>query len=129
MRKPAEFAGFPTKTLGGLAPYGPYRAIVRHVVDGDTLDVLIDSGFNNYTHQTIRVRGINAPELREATGKVAHAYVRELLPPGTPCVVKTYKDAITFGRYVADVYIDVEGVTYSLGQHLVQAGHAALSER
>lgn len=37
---------------------------VIRIIDGDTLDVQIDLGFNIFTIQRIRLAGINAPETR-----------------------------------------------------------------
>lgn len=123
-RRPHEFVTFPA-ALAGLAPYGPYRAVVRHVVDGDTLDVLLDLGFNSYTYETLRIRGIDAPERHTPQGREAQAYVREMLPPGAPVVVQTHKDRQTFGRYVADVsYVGWGGQLVDLATDLVVRGFA-----
>ena len=49
-----------------------YRATVQRVVDGDTIDVLLDLGFNVSLKERIRLYGINAPEsrTRDAAEKV-----------------------------------------------------------
>ena len=39
-----------------------YKAKVERVVDGDTIDVVIDLGFKVTTHQRIGLQGINTPE-------------------------------------------------------------------
>ena len=39
-----------------------YKATVGRVVDGDTVDVVIDLGFKITTNQRIRLEGINTPE-------------------------------------------------------------------
>ena len=39
-----------------------YKAEVVRVVDGDTVDVLIDLGLNVFTKERIRLFGINTPE-------------------------------------------------------------------
>ena len=41
-----------------------YNAEVTRVVDGDTVDALVDLGFNTYSKQRIRLYGINTPEIR-----------------------------------------------------------------
>ena len=41
-----------------------YRAKLVRVVDGDTVDALIDCGFSLFTRQRIRLLGINTPECR-----------------------------------------------------------------
>lgn len=56
-----------------------YYAFVERVVDGDTLIVKIDLGFEARIRQYLRLRGINAPELATPEGKKAKAFVeREL---------------------------------------------------
>ena len=42
---------------------------VLRVIDGDTMVVSIDLGFNLTLTQTIRVKGINAPKLAPPTSK------------------------------------------------------------
>ena len=41
-----------------------YKAKLDRVVDGDTLDAIIDLGFDITVHKRIRLAGINAPESR-----------------------------------------------------------------
>ena len=41
-----------------------YEATLDRVVDGDTIDVLIDLGFNIHTKKRVRIFGINTPESR-----------------------------------------------------------------
>ena len=37
---------------------------IKKVVDGDTIDVVIDLGFDIYKHERVRVAGIDTPEKR-----------------------------------------------------------------
>mgnify|MGYP001304981027 FL=1 len=41
-----------------------YKAKVLRVVDGDTVDVLIDVGFSTFKKERVRLHGINTPECR-----------------------------------------------------------------
>ena len=41
-----------------------YNAEVLRVVDGDTIDVLIDVGFSTFKKERVRLHGINTPECR-----------------------------------------------------------------
>tara|TARA_R110000824_G_scaffold51768_1_gene144127 strand:+ start:95 stop:457 length:363 start_codon:yes stop_codon:yes gene_type:complete len=41
-----------------------YNAELRRVVDGDTVDVTIDCGFNIYIKERVRLKGIDTPECR-----------------------------------------------------------------
>ncbi len=41
-----------------------YKATLIKVVDGDTVDAMIDCGFSTFKKERIRLYGINAPESR-----------------------------------------------------------------
>lgn len=103
MTRPAALRAYPIALLA-LAGYGPYRAIVDRVVDGDTVVVLADVGLDAYPCVSLRLRDVRAVELRSERGEEARAVLETLLPPGTPVVVSTFKDRQTFDRYVADVF-------------------------
>lgn len=130
MRRPAEFTDFPEE-LVARAPFGPYRAIVARVVDGDTLDVLLDLGLNTYRYEALRLRGVDAPELYRGTpeervrGRAARDHLLSLAQPRTPCVVATFRNQESFGRYVADVTL--EGGR-DLAELMVASGHATRGE-
>jgi len=91
-----------------------YRAVVRRVIDGDTLEVDIDMGFSTVLHkEKVRLLDIDTPELRSKDlnerkrAQEAKAFVQELLPEGTEVVLRTQKDKKgKYGRYLADVWLD-----------------------
>ena len=56
-----------------------YRAWVYRVLDGDTIEAVIDLGFGITTTQTLRFRGIDAPEILTKDGKEAKEFVEEML--------------------------------------------------
>lgn len=77
------------------------------VVDGDTMHVLIDLGMEISFRTTLRVYGINAPEMSTQAGKDVKQWVidwfRTHCPAGT-FMVQTVKDRTEkFGRYLAVV--------------------------
>lgn len=83
-----------------------YQAQVVRVVDGDTIYLDIDLGFFIRMTISVRLYGVNTPELRgetRAAGLQAKAYVATALPVGSTVVAKTYK-AEKYGRYLADIY-------------------------
>ena len=41
-----------------------YKAKLIRVVDGDTVDAMIDCGFSTFKKERIRLYGINTPETR-----------------------------------------------------------------
>ena len=106
-----------------------YRATIRRVVDGDTVDVTLDLGFNILYNSRIRLLGINTPESRtrdlqeKKLGLAAKERVKELCPVGSKVMLKTTKDGRgKFGRILGEIF--VEGVVQSLNQLLVEEGHA-----
>lgn len=128
MPSPSQFNDWPSQNL--TPGYGPYRGVVERVVDGDTFYVLIDAGFSTYVYHSIRIFGIDSPELftsdpvEREKGRAARAYLESICPPGTACLIRTDKDRTTFGRYVASVLLSGGG---DVASEMVRAGHAQWS--
>lgn len=81
-----------------------YNAFVERVVDGDTLIVKIDLGFETRVRQYLRLRGIDAPELDTPEGKKARDFVvREL--SRVPYIILTSSRSDKYDRYLADVFV------------------------
>jgi len=82
-----------------------YKAKVVRVLDGDTIDVSIDLGFDVWVYQRVRLLGINTAEKNTELGKQTLDYVRSLCPLGTFITLRSEKDKREkFGRYRAKVY-------------------------
>ena len=86
------------------------EADVVDIVDGDTIVLDIDLGYSTWNRgQHCRLVGINTPETRgveRPLGLIAAEYVFELIPPGSPLLIQSYKDKEdSFGRYLVDVYV------------------------
>lgn len=131
VRKPSEFAVERPEAV--MVPFGPYRAVVKYWVDGDTGDFLTDLGLNQYAYVTVRVTGINAAEIYGKKepgdlerGQAALAFALELAPVGTPVVIDTDKDKASFGRFIARITLP-DGRDF--GEEMVAAGHAEWSEQ
>jgi endonuclease YncB( thermonuclease family) len=121
------FAEWPAALTYG---YGPYRAVVQRVVDGDTLVALVDFGFREYRLAPVRLlcadgSGVNAPESNRpasrAAGLAAKAFTESLCPAGAPVLLRTRRDPDAFDRYLAAVTL-ADGT--DLGGALLAAGHA-----
>lgn len=119
-----------TAFLGALYHY---RANLVRVIDGDTILVDVSLGMLVYRRTSIRIRGINAPELfsgedRDA-GAASRDHLTELLTnarDGT-LSLQTYKDGKSFDRYVADVfYVDALGEWVDVGERMRWDGFAVL---
>jgi endonuclease YncB( thermonuclease family) len=82
-----------------------YAGIVERVVDGDTLKVRIDLGFDVWRVERIRLRGVDTPELGTPGGKKAKTFVEKTLADAPFVVLRTYKTD-RYSRYVADLFYD-----------------------
>ena len=79
---------------------------MRRVIDGDTLDVVIDLGLGQRAFPRIRLRGIDTPELYTDAGRRAREFVEAKLAVDDMIVVATRRTD-TYGRYLGDVkYLD-----------------------
>jgi micrococcal nuclease len=100
-----------------------YRATLERIIDGDTIDVLLDLGFKVFTVQRLRLLGINTPERGEPRYLEATHELAELLNPTgrqQPLIVHTIKRD-GFGRWLADVW--VEGSDTSINDQMIERGH------
>jgi len=103
-----------------------YEAKVIKVVDGDTIDALIDLGFD--MHKSIRVRlvGINSPESRtrdleeKKLGLAAKARLKEILKSNKNKIILESQGVGKYGRCLGVIRINDTNVN----QQLVQEGHA-----
>lgn len=120
-RVPLEFKHWPPELA---VAFGPYRAVVRHHVDGDTFDALIDFGFNSFGYHPVRLLGVDCPETnRVATrdaGLAALAFVLDTMPVGARVRLHTRKDPDSFGRFLARVEL-ADGT--DLAALILAAGH------
>ena len=110
-----------------------YRATVRHVIDGDTVALVLDLGDSVYRRRNVRLLDVNAPEVvgeTRAAGLQAKAFLERLLPLRLAVYVKTHKDRTTFERLLGEVFAETEpGELRNVDDALVEAGHATRPER
>ncbi len=108
-----------------------YKAKLDRVVDGDTLDVIIDLGFKITTYQRIRLAYIDTPEISRVKhtseeykkGIAAMNYVKKRLEDNqNEMRLNTYKRTGKYGRYIGIVWLEDSDI--SLNDELVQKGHA-----
>jgi hypothetical protein len=101
-----------------------YQATVEKVVDGDTLRVVVDLGFNTRTRQYLRLRGIDCPEMDTPEGKQAADFVRSRIKTADQIVLTSSKSD-KYDRYLADIYFtDPNGQEIFLNNLLLQEGLA-----
>ena len=112
-----------------------YKATIERVVDGDTIDVTLDLGFDVRLHkQRCRLAGIDTPESRtrdlaeKKLGLAAKERNKELLEqvsskPGY-FRLKSYGVG-KYGRVLAEVFImDSNENTICINNQLISEGHA-----
>ena len=111
-----------------------YNIKLDKVVDGDTIDAIIDLGFNVSIKKRVRFSGVNTPECRtkdleeKARGLAAKDRVKQLLE-GSKTIQLTSYGVGKFGRCLGEIHIDVvdgkEKMTLeSLNELLIKEGHA-----
>ena len=111
-----------------------YRAKLDRVVDGDTVDALIDVGFNIWVKKRIRFMGVDTWECRtrdleeKKKGLAAKARVIELLTEisSKPGYFRIKSHGVgKYGRVLGELFImDSEGKQYSINATLMTEGHA-----
>ena len=103
---------------------------VHKVVDGDTIDVDIDLGFNVSYYQRVRLAGIDTPESRttdkyeKELGLEVKKKLGEYLANATDIVIRTEKPDSTekYGRILGWLYLD--GAEKSVNEALIAGGYA-----
>tara|TARA_R100001443_G_scaffold90220_3_gene96701 strand:+ start:2272 stop:2613 length:342 start_codon:yes stop_codon:yes gene_type:complete len=107
-----------------------YNATVLKIIDGDTIDVMVDLGMGVHRKERLRFSRINAWELRgefKLKGQLAKSRVAELIPVGEKIIVKTEKDKRgKYGRYIAEIYMIHGKAQQNLNDLLLNEGHAVL---
>jgi micrococcal nuclease len=103
---------------------------LHKVVDGDTIDVDIDLGFNISYYQRVRLAGIDTPESRttDKNEKILGLEVKkrldEVLKGATKIVIRTEKPDSTekYGRILGWIFIDDQKT--SINEQLIKDGFA-----
>ena len=103
---------------------------VKTVVDGDTIDVVIDLGFDILFASRVRLAGIDTPESRttdkaeKALGIEAKEYLKKQLKDAKSVVIRTEKmnSSEKYGRILGWVYVN--GESESVNNKMINDGYA-----
>lgn len=95
-----------------------YKAKVINVVDGDTVDVLVDLGFSMLSKQRIRLAGIDTPERGQVGYTEASVKLSELVLD-KDIELKTTKPS-KYGYYLGDLIVNGS----SINQQMIELGLA-----
>ena len=103
---------------------------VTNVVDGDTIDVEIDLGFDISFSSRVRLAGIDTPESRttnkaeKVLGLEAKEYVKSKIKDAKEVIIKTEKmdSSEKYGRILGWVFLD--GSKISINEQMIAEGYA-----
>ena len=108
-----------------------YKGKVVRVIDGDTIKVDIDLGFNSHTIALIRLARIDAAEIKlykgvtEEEKQLGLAAKEWLINNISDITLKTERDSTgKFGRYISEIYANSENIN----DKLVTMGFAKYKE-
>ena len=111
-----------------------YKVKLDRVIDGDTIDCMIDLGFDVSTKKRIRFLGINTPESRtrdleeKKKGLEAKARLKEILENANEIHLDSHGLG-KYGRVLGQLHVDhVDNVTsptmINVNELLIKEGHA-----
>ena len=106
-----------------------YGCTVRRVIDGDTIDVDADLGFDVSIKLRLRFAGINTPESRtrnlqeKALGKAATSFLKQTLESADSVEFESH-DRGKFGRVLATPFIVKDDKRIDVCKLMVRRGHA-----
>jgi len=110
--------------------YEYYVRKVEGIVDGDTIDVLIDLGFDILFASRVRLAGIDTPESRtrdlaeKKLGLESKEYLKYKLKDAKSVKIKTEKmdSSEKYGRILGWIFIDDQEI--SINQQMISEGYA-----
>jgi len=107
-----------------------YKAKVVRVIDGDTIEVLIDLGFYLTIREKVRLAGINAYEIKlgktttaedKSKGLEAKTFLENMLTD-KEVTLQTIKIRGKYGRFIANMFLNDNGI--NINDLLIQKGYA-----
>ena len=115
--------------------YTYYVHSLDRVVDGDTIDVVIDLGFDLFKKARVRLAGIDTPEKRtrnireKELGLHASTWLEEQLLDITKysrLIIKTEKDKQSgkYGRMLGWLWAEEEQNDISINEQMINEGYA-----
>ena len=113
-----------------------YGCTVERVVDGDTIDVVLDLGFDIRFKSRVRLYGIDTPESRtrnkdeKVRGKMAGAFLKDAVDNGSKVVIETkLKDSRgKYGRVLGNVVVDGININEALIKNFLAVAYFGQSK-
>lgn len=104
-----------------------FTALVTKVIDGDTIQCVVDLPFHIKIEERFRLINVDCPEVRGSTkvaGSVAADFVKSKIENKIVSIT-SYKDD-SFGRWLADVYYTENDISIHLNGQLLDLGLATV---
>lgn len=104
-----------------------YNIKITRVIDGDTVDGMIDLGFNTHTFKRVRFVGINAPETRtrdkaeKEKGIIAKNWLKQLVEENDEFIIVSHGTG-KFGRVLGELYVVKGDRKQSVNKMMLNAG-------
>jgi len=114
-----------------------YNCTVTRVVDGDTIDVILDLGFSVLHKCRVRLYGIDTPESRtknqdeKARGKLAAKYLKDSINNGTEIILRSkLKDSKgKYGRVLGEIIVDNININQSMIEKYLAVQYTGQSKK
>lgn len=95
--------------------YRDFPAHLDRVVDGDTIDVVVDLGFRTHRDVRVRVRGVDTNEVYGVSkdteeyqvGKDQSNFAKSFLNTDKSLILRTFgEETGKYGRWIGDICVD-----------------------
>jgi micrococcal nuclease len=113
-----------------------YGCTVTRVVDGDTIDVVLDLGFSILHKCRVRLYGIDTPESRtrdkdeKVRGKLASKYLKDAIDNGKKVILRSkLKDSKgKYGRVLGEIVVDDININVSMIENYLAVAYFGQSK-
>ena len=113
-----------------------YGCTVTRVVDGDTIDVILDLGFSILHKCRVRLYGIDTPESRtrdkdeKVRGKLASKYLKDAIDNGKKVILRSkLKDSKgKYGRVLGEIVVDDININVSMIENYLAVAYFGQSK-
>lgn len=98
------------------------EAVVLKIIDGDTVDLMVNLGFNTWSKSRIRLYGINAPEIKgeeKPLGLKSKEFLSTLIKVGDTINITTH-GIDKYGRCLATLFIG----KLNINDYMIEKGYA-----
>ncbi len=101
---------------------------IKKVIDGDTVDVILDLGFDTSLTKRVRLIGIDTPESRtrdlkeKAFGLEAKYWLKKKLEEAEKIFIQTSITKEKYGRVLGELFVNTDEI--SLNEQMVELGYA-----